>query len=34
VEKLIAFETMEGAKYSIFVKIPEEATALLAHADL
>jgi response regulator RpfG family c-di-GMP phosphodiesterase len=34
VEKLIAFETMEGAKYSIFVKIPEENTALLAHADL
>jgi len=34
VEKLIAFESMEGAKYSIFVKIPEENTALLAHADL
>jgi response regulator RpfG family c-di-GMP phosphodiesterase len=25
VEKLIAFEAMEGAKYSIFVKVPEEA---------
>ncbi|WP_207286684.1 HD domain-containing phosphohydrolase [Pseudomonas sp. FW300-N2A2] len=24
VEKLIAFEAMEGAKYSIFVKVPEE----------
>lgn len=34
VEKLIAFEAMEGAKYSIFVKIPEEDTALLAHAVL
>lgn len=25
VEKLIAFEAMEGAQYSVFVKIPEEA---------
>ncbi|MHC8357699.1 HD domain-containing phosphohydrolase [Pseudomonas sp. LB3P81] len=25
VEKLIAFEAMEGGKYSIFVKVPEEA---------
>jgi len=25
VEKLIAFEAMEGARYSVFVKIPEEA---------
>ena len=24
VEKLIAFESMEGARYSVFVKIPEE----------
>ncbi|MNH41574.1 hypothetical protein D3C79_1030990 [compost metagenome] len=23
VEKLIAFEEMEGAKYSVFVKVPE-----------
>lgn len=31
VDKLIAFEAMEGAKYSIFVKIPEEPeTAALA----
>ncbi|MFJ3371303.1 HD domain-containing phosphohydrolase [Pseudomonas sp. NPDC086251] len=29
VEKLIAFESMEGAKYSIFVKIPEEEGAIL-----
>ncbi|MGE8144884.1 HD domain-containing phosphohydrolase [Pseudomonas frederiksbergensis] len=29
VDKLIAFETMEGAKYSVFVKIPEEVEALL-----
>ena len=34
VEKLIAFEAMEGAKYSIFVKIPDEETALLANAVL
>lgn len=32
VDKLIAFETMEGAKYSIFVKIPEEVEALLERA--
>jgi hypothetical protein len=24
IEKLIAFEAMEGARYSVFVKIPEE----------
>jgi response regulator RpfG family c-di-GMP phosphodiesterase len=29
VEKLIAFESMEGAKYSIFVKIPDEEGAIL-----
>ncbi|KAA0960466.1 HD domain-containing phosphohydrolase [Pseudomonas sp. ANT_H12B] len=29
VEKLIAFEAMEGAKYSIFVKLPEEAGAII-----
>ncbi|PWE45112.1 two-component system response regulator [Pseudomonas prosekii] len=29
VDKLIAFETMEGAKYSVFVKIPEEVAAQL-----
>lgn len=29
VEKLIAFEAMEGAKYSIFVKVPEEEGAVL-----
>lgn len=29
VEKLIAFESMEGAKYSIFVKIPDEQGAIL-----
>nr|WP_314528667.1 HD domain-containing phosphohydrolase [uncultured Pseudomonas sp.] len=27
VEKLIAFEAMEGAKYSIFVKVPQEPVA-------
>ena len=27
VEKLIAFEAMEGAKYSIFVKVPQEPAA-------
>ncbi|MDI3271165.1 HD domain-containing phosphohydrolase [Pseudomonas sp. MDT1-16] len=33
VEKLIAFEAMEGAKYSIFIKVPEEEeTALLERA--
>ncbi|WPN59179.1 MULTISPECIES: HD domain-containing phosphohydrolase [unclassified Pseudomonas] len=29
VEKLIAFEAMEGAKYSIFVKVPEDVEAAL-----
>ncbi|BBP72656.1 two-component system response regulator [Pseudomonas sp. Seg1] len=29
VEKLIAFEAMEGAKYRIFVKVPEEVEAAL-----
>jgi response regulator RpfG family c-di-GMP phosphodiesterase len=29
VEKLIAFEAMEGAKYSIFVKVPEEVGGAL-----
>jgi response regulator RpfG family c-di-GMP phosphodiesterase len=29
VEKLIAFEAMEGAKYSIFVKVPEEVEGAL-----
>ncbi|WP_397459525.1 HD domain-containing phosphohydrolase [Pseudomonas asplenii] len=28
VEKLIGFEAMEGAKYSVFVKVPEEVTPL------
>lgn len=32
IDKLIAFETMEGAKYSVFVKIPEEVEALLERA--
>ena len=32
VDKLIAFETMEGAKYSVFVKVPEEVEALLERA--
>ncbi|WP_415766638.1 HD domain-containing phosphohydrolase [Pseudomonas sp. ZB1P45] len=30
VEKLIAFEAMEGAKYSIFVKVPEDVAVLEA----
>jgi response regulator RpfG family c-di-GMP phosphodiesterase len=30
VDKLIAFEAMEGGKYSIFVKVPEEVEAALA----
>jgi len=30
VEKLIAFESMEGARYSVFVKIPEELADPLA----
>ena len=29
VEKLIAFEAMEGAKYSIFVKVPEEVNGAI-----
>jgi len=33
VDKLIAFESMEGAKYSVFVKIPEEILALLEQAE-
>ena len=33
VEKLIAFEAMEGAKYSIFVKVPQEPPANVAHAQ-
>jgi response regulator RpfG family c-di-GMP phosphodiesterase len=33
VEKLIAFEAMEGAKYSIFVKIPEDVHSALLEAD-
>lgn len=32
VEKLIAFEAMEGANYSIFVKVPEEAKAAASAA--
>lgn len=30
VDKLIAFEAMEGAKYSVFVKVPEELSADLS----
>jgi response regulator RpfG family c-di-GMP phosphodiesterase len=30
VDKLIAFEAMEGAKYSVFVKVPEEMSANFA----
>ncbi len=33
VEKLIAFEAMEGAKYSIFVKVPQEPSANVAHVQ-
>jgi len=33
VEKLIAFESMEGAKYSVFVKVPEEILALLEQSE-
>jgi response regulator RpfG family c-di-GMP phosphodiesterase len=29
VEKLIAFEAMEGAKYAVFVKVPEEVDAAI-----
>ncbi|QVW22315.1 response regulator [Pseudomonas hormoni] len=32
VEKLIAFEAMEGAKYSIFVKLPEEGDGAILEA--
>lgn len=32
VEKLIAFEAMEGAEYSIFVKVPEEPKAAASAA--
>ncbi|MHC8365477.1 HD domain-containing phosphohydrolase [Pseudomonas sp. ZT5P21] len=32
VEKLIAFEAMEGAKYSIFVKVPEEGSGAILEA--
>ncbi|MFJ7282847.1 HD domain-containing phosphohydrolase [Pseudomonas sp. NPDC099000] len=32
VEKLIAFEAMEGAKYSVFVKVPEEVDAPILEA--
>ncbi|NWB98116.1 response regulator [Pseudomonas gingeri] len=33
VDKLIAFESMEGAKYSVFVKVPEEVLALLEQSE-
>ena len=33
VEKLIAFEAMEGAKYAIFVKMPEELNGATLEAD-
>lgn len=33
VEKLIAFEAMEGAKYSIFVKVPEEPQGAILEAS-
>lgn len=32
IEKLIAFEAMEGAKYSIFVKVPEEVEGAILGA--
>lgn len=32
IDKLIAFETMEGAKYSVFVKVPDDVEALLERA--
>lgn len=28
IEKLIAFETTEGARYTLFVRVPEHLTAL------
>jgi response regulator RpfG family c-di-GMP phosphodiesterase len=34
VEKLIAFEAMEGAKYSVFVKVPDEVEAAILEAPL
>ena len=34
VEKLIAFEAMEGEKYSVFVKVPEEVEAAILEAPL
>ncbi|MET0778959.1 MAG: HD domain-containing phosphohydrolase [Pseudomonas mandelii] len=34
VEKLIAFEAMEGAKYSVFVKVPDEVEAATLEAPL
>ena len=30
VEKLIAFEAMEGARYSVFVHVPEELEAVIS----
>ncbi|WP_223556835.1 HD domain-containing phosphohydrolase [Pseudomonas sp. BF-R-01] len=33
VEKLIAFEAMEGAKYSIFVKVPEEVSSAILEME-
>ena len=33
VEKLIAFEAMEGARYSIFVKVPEEVEGALLETN-
>ncbi|WP_223437425.1 MULTISPECIES: HD domain-containing phosphohydrolase [unclassified Pseudomonas] len=33
VEKLIAFEAMEGAKYSIFVKVPEEVNSAILEME-
>ena len=33
VEKLVAFESMDGARYSVFVKIPEAVLALLEQAE-
>jgi hypothetical protein len=29
VDKLIAFEAMEGAKYSVFIKEPDESEGVL-----
>ncbi|MFL1525315.1 HD domain-containing phosphohydrolase [Pseudomonas sp. O230] len=33
VEKLIAFEAMEGARYSIFVRVPEELSGAILETD-